>query len=193
MRSYVSDFGEHPELMHMRVAMPFNLHTYNAFQPSDVSNQLALLPVPLPVALASRRDRLIHCTESMRRVKRGCQPALAVKAIKSLSRLPMSVMRRLWSRVASSASALLSNVAGPTNLVSIGGIPVTCIYVFPPCDVHNTVNVAIFSYNGSFFVSVSGDAERLKYPQKLLDYYSDEVIALLDMADLEPAVQTNTS
>lgn len=186
VRSYAIEFGDDPhDLNGMRVAMPFNHHTFDDFEMSDVSNQLVMIPVGLPVNIADRAERLAKSVDLMSRLKRGVQSGVATQAMRVLARLPHALRRVVWARVAKSASMIFSNVAGPRECVMIGGGRVSAAYFSPPCDVHNAVNIGIFSYDDGFFVSVAGDAARLKEPQKLVDYFSQEVTSMIEMS-VEP-------
>lgn len=180
LQRYLTECGDDTAQMRgMRVAMPFNRHMFDDFQMSDVSNQLVMLPVPIPVTEESRQSRLEVCHETMERLKRSIQPRLAEVALKIVAGMPGWLRKWMWARVASCASALMSNVAGPTERVSFGGVTVEGVWFSPPCDVHNAVNISMFSYDGTAFVSVAGDAERLKRPALLAQFFRDELDAFV--------------
>lgn len=182
VREYVTRFGEDPSaLKGLNVAMPFNLHVFNEFSMSDVSNQLLMVPVALPVHLREPTERLLACSKSMKRLKRSYQPIFATVAMRQLAVLPAALRRRMWHVVASSASVLFSNVAGPTKKMLIGGVAVDEVYFFPPPDAHVGSDIGLFSYAGKVFIGAAGDANRLAEPQKLLDYLVEELLGFFEL------------
>lgn len=183
VREYVKEQGEDPSIMKgMRCAMPYNKHHCMEFEMSDVSNRLALLSVALPISLEDRGVRVEKCADNMRRVKRSIQPSLMLQSIRNLMYMPSTVRRGLWNHVAM-ASCLFSNLAGPTERVRVGGVDVTAVYSFPPCNPHVAVNTGMLTYDGALFVSVSGDANRLAHPHKLVGYIYHELTAIISMSD----------
>lgn len=184
IRAYLTTFGDDPSALRgLRIAMPFNKHVFDEFSMEDVSNQLLMIPVPLPAHLGERVERLLACTKSMKQLKRSYQPVFAAIAMRQLVRLPKFLRRRMWHIVGSSASALFSNVAGPTETMYIGEVPVDEVYFFPPPDAHVSCDLGIFSYAGRVFIGAAGDANRLSQPRKLLDYFVDEVLGMFELGE----------
>lgn len=183
IRAYLTAVGDDPDALRgLRVAMPFNKHVFSEFSMDDVSNQLLMIPVPLPAHVAGRAERLFACAEAMKKLKRSFQPLFAGLAMRQLVRLPKGLRRRAWHTVGSSASALFSNVAGPTETMRIGEFPVDEVYFFPPPDAHVACDVGIFSYAGRVFIGAAGDANRLSQPQKLLDFIIEEVQGMFELS-----------
>lgn len=184
VRAYLTAYGDDPSALRgLRVAMPFNKHVFNEFSMDDVSNQLLMMPVLLPAHVAGRAERLFACAEAMKKLKRSYQPIFAELAMKQLVLLPKTLRRRAWHIVGSSASALFSNVAGPTERMRIGEVPVDEVYFFPPPDAHVACDIGIFSYAGRVFIGAAGDANRLSQPQKLLDFLVEEVLGMFELGE----------
>eukprot|EP00178_Gracilaria_changii_P020578 TRINITY_DN59_c0_g1_i1.p1 TRINITY_DN59_c0_g1~~TRINITY_DN59_c0_g1_i1.p1 ORF type:complete len:469 (-),score=58.06 TRINITY_DN59_c0_g1_i1:2141-3547(-) len=176
VRRYYVDVGHDVnQLSNFHTAMPFNRHLFDEFRDEDVSNQLAMLPVRLPIHLEDAEERLEACVCEMNRTKRSFQPELAITAMRLVAALPLSLRRIAWSRLSRSASVLFSNVPGPFSAVTVEGIEVQSVYIFPPVDSNTAVNIGIFSYDNGLFVSVSGDANRLPHPRTLIEYFGDQL------------------
>lgn len=183
LHEYIKFRGEDPTTMKgMRIAMPFNKHVFDEFVMSDVSNQLSMIPVRVPVHLEHRAERIEYCADLMRKLKRGWQPQLAGAAMGVLVRLLTPLRRKLWHRLGSAVSALFSNVPGPTEELKVAGVDLTSIYFFPPPNVHVAVDFGIFSYAGKVYISVAGDARRLESPAKLVELFVREVEELFNLA-----------
>ncbi|CAN8075009.1 unnamed protein product [Agarophyton chilense] len=181
VRKYFIDMGQDVnKLTNFHTAMPFNRHVFDEFQEEDVSNQLAMLPVRLPIHVEASEERLKLCVHDMNRLKRSYQPQFALTAMGLVAALPPFLRRMTWKRLSKSASVLFSNVPGPMSTVRVGGIEVQSVYIFPPIDSNTTVNIAMFSYNNGLFVTVSGDANRLPQPRNLIGYFNDELDTYLE-------------
>lgn len=184
LHEYIRFCGEDPTTVKgMRIAMPFNKHTFDEFVMSDVSNQLLMLPVRVPIHLEHRAERLEVCVRLMRKLKRGYQPQFAFIAMALLLRLPAPLRRKIWHRMGSAVSALFSNVPGPTEGLKIAGIDLTSIYFFPPPNVHVAVDFGICSYAGRVHIGVAGDAKRLRRPEKLVELFVKEVGELFELGE----------
>lgn len=182
LHEYVKFRGEDPTTMKgMRLAMPFNKHAFDEFAMSDVSNRLLMLPVRVPIHLESREERMEVCASIMRKLKRGYRPQLATIAMSLLLRLPAPLRRKTWHGLASSVSTLFSNVPGPTEGLKIAGVDLTSIYFLPPPNVHVSVDFGICSYAGRVFIGVAGDAERLSWPEKLVELFMKELEELFQL------------
>ncbi|CAN8066936.1 unnamed protein product [Agarophyton chilense] len=176
VRAYLADLGYNVDtLRRFHTAMPFNRHLFDEFRDEDVSNQLAILPVLLPIYLEDAEERFKACVREMNRVKRSLQPQLALAGMSVMTALPLTMRRVVWRHLSKSASVLFSNIPGPVSKVSVDGAEVQSVYVFPPIDSNTTVNIAMFSYDNGLFVAVSGDANRLTYPQSMIDHFSAEL------------------
>lgn len=184
VRAYLEESGDDPNVMAgVRCGIPFTKHMVDEFRMTDVSNQLAIVTVPLHIHLEDRRDRLRECTHTMSITKSGFAPGMVLMLVGIVARLPAFIRKPLWRLLTRSGSCLFTNVPGPRKEVSIGGIKISCIHFFAPADGHCGVIIALHSYNGKITISVYGDKTRISDPQRLVELLNNEVSELITLGD----------
>lgn len=182
-RRYLAKHGDNPEeLTSVRCVVPFNGHMFDDYKETDISNQIALVSLPLHISHESREERLEQCVTTLRRAKRGVQPVFTNALLAGLARVPRVVRKPLWRHLTRGASVLFTNVPGPKQVVDIGGIEVSCIHFFAPADGSAGVVVGLFSYHERLSLGVAGDKDRISDPQQFLDILAEEVDELIKMS-----------
>lgn len=182
-RRYLQIEGDDVDnLSGLRCVIPINRHMLDAYDPSDVANELALVPARLRLDIEDRRQRLEACVKELRRVKKGIRTPLTIMLLKLLARLPDFVRRPFWKRLSRSASLLFTNVPGPVEQVYVGGIPVKSVQFFAPAGGDASLVVGLFSYMGSISISVAGDQNRLRRPEQLIQFLAEEIDELIVMS-----------
>lgn len=180
-RKYLQRSGDSVDLLKwLRCGIPFNRHIFDTLSVTDISNDIAIVPICLHVDEEDRMVRLEKCVEALRRVKRGWQPGVMLCMLCVAARLWKKWRVRLWRRLSRSVSLLFTNVAGPRESVSIGGIDVKWMHFFAPADGHVGVVVGLFSYMGKIAVGVAGDKERISDPELFVGLLGEEIEALLE-------------
>ncbi|PXF45921.1 hypothetical protein BWQ96_04356 [Gracilariopsis chorda] len=186
VRAYLKECGDDPNVLKgVRCGIPFTKHMVDEFRTTDVSNQLAMVTVPLHIHIDDRKDRLVECTHTMNVTKTGFAPGLVLTLLGVIARLPAFIRKPLWRLLTKSGSCLFTNVPGPRKEVSIGGIKIACIHFFAPADGHCGVIIALHSYNGKITSSVYGDKTRISDPQRLVELLNNEVSELIKLSDVQ--------
>ncbi len=156
------------------------------FVPVDLSagdprlgNRFGLLPLRLPVAAPGPADRVRRVAAATRAAKRSPVPAATFVLIGVLGVVP-EVVRRLVVRVlASKATAIVTNVPGPRERLSLAGVPVDGVAFWVPQAAAVGVGVSLFSYAGTVRVGVAADARLVPDAQRLADALDAELEDLL--------------
>lgn len=181
-RRYLQKNGDDADLLkRLRCGIPFNRHMFDTFTVTDVSNEIAIVPVSLPVDEADRMVRLEKCVEALRRVKRSWQAGILMWLLYAVARLWKGWRVGLWRRLTRSMSILFTNVAGPRESVRIGGVDVKWMHFFAPADGHIGVVVGLFSYMGKIAIGVAVDKGRIRDPELFVGLLGEEVEAMLEM------------
>jgi hypothetical protein len=95
-----------------------------------------------------------------------------------VSQSPNRLAFFLTNFFANKAVGVLTNVPGPSQELSFGGVPVQQIVGFAPCSGDQPMTATIFSYNGGVTVGFATDAGLVPDPQVLSASVVDEVHAL---------------
>ena len=182
-RRYLNDFGEDIQsLSGIRCAVPFNSHMFDEYKLTDVSNQVALIALPMHVSTEDPYQRLQECSATLTRAKRGVQITTSMSLLNVLVKLPSFVKHRLWNHLTKCTSFLFTNVPGPTERVQLDGIDVTSIQFLAPADGDAGIILCAFSYDGMIMLSLSGDSNRISKPQRFLDMMAAEIHILINLS-----------
>lgn len=182
-REYIKQHGDDPDtLAGLRFGIPFNQHALTNSLDSDVSNNVSIIAVNVPVHVESREARLQQCASAMQRIKGSYQLQLTVSAFKVVQMFPAPLRKPLWRRLTQSTSAIFSNVPGPRKRLTIGGIDVVAVNFWAPADGHAGVMLSVFSYDGRISIGVAGDEKRIEHPQRFVDLIAEELNALIALS-----------
>lgn len=171
LREYMLRHGSRPDgafPKRFHAALAFNQHTVLA-DGANLRNKVVLIPVKVPVHEPNQRNRLLLVTQTTKRIKAGFIPALFGPALVLLCLLPRWPRSALWRHMTRRVSCVWTNIPGPTHRLQIAGIPVESVSVAAPGDGEGSSIFTMFSYNGFVGFCVSGDPNRVAFPEELSD------------------------
>jgi len=149
----------------------------------SLGNQATTVWSFLPLTVSSPVGLLHAVKKDMTRMKQSHDALLSYKWLQffgstSLMDHPGIVSNFRW--YTSKAHAVVTNVPGPANQISIGGVPIDSYVAVIPQPGAGGLAVAIFSYNNKVSVSVVSDAGR--DPQEIVGFIEQYFNKLLDIA-----------
>ncbi len=145
MRRYLVDCGDRTEGVECRAMVPIDLR-----QPGDaeLGNRFGLVGVELPVGVEHPLERLMKVRQRMLALKTSYEPAVSLGLYAALGHLPKIVQDALFDLVSSRSTAVMSNVPGPTEPLTVAGSPLKQMLFWPPRSYDLGMGVSIFSYAG---------------------------------------------
>lgn len=172
VREYLIRFGGGVEALpkdgSFHIGIPINRH---AITPDDVrvSNAVVVLPVVLPLQENALEERAQAVTSIMNYMKSGFRFALLPPAISIVGALPRPLRRWLWRHMSRRISCIFTNVPGPREKLSIGGVEIDSLSFTAPADGDTSLTLSLFSYAGKCSLGVSGDKSQLLHPAALAE------------------------
>ncbi|WP_255151020.1 wax ester/triacylglycerol synthase family O-acyltransferase [Halorarius halobius] len=160
----------------LRVTVPVNLKPLDR-RTADLGNYFGLVYLELPVGIASPRDRLQTVKSRMDDLKRSPQAFLIYALLLAGGNLPKPVQDLVERRFHDRATAVVTNVPGPTDSFTFAGEEVEDIFFWVPQSMGAGVGLSIFSYDGSVRIGVATDAGLVSDPEALVDALRAEVDA----------------
>jgi diacylglycerol O-acyltransferase len=162
---YLDRRGTRPLPAGLRVFVPVDL---GAGDPR-LGNRFGLLPLRLPVAEPDAGRRLHAIAELTRAAKRSPVPAATFVLIGVLGVVP-AVLRRLVARLLGArATAVVTNVPGPRQRLTLAGVPVDAVAFWVPQTAAVGIGVSLFSYAGTVRIGVAVDAGLVPDAHQLAD------------------------
>jgi len=155
---YLERRGTDPLPARLRVFVPVELGAGHGPLGDRLGNRFGLLPLRLPVAEPDAGRRLRAIAALTRAAKRSPTPAATFVLIGILGVAP-AVLRRLVTRVLGArVSAVVTNVPGPRQPLTLAGVPVDAVAFWVPQTAAVGVGVSLFSYAGTVRIGVAVDA-----------------------------------
>ncbi len=161
-----------------RVVVPFNLRPLDAPLPAGLGNQFGLVYLDLPLDKESPQERLHEMSRRMRSIKNSAEGAVAYGILDVVGQAPAAVEKLVVELFAAKASAVVTNVAGPTQQVTLAGSPLLGTIGWVPMTGTIGLGVSIFSYAGDVVVGIASDDHQVTDARLLLDDVVDEVQSL---------------
>ncbi|MCB0914150.1 MAG: DUF1298 domain-containing protein [Actinobacteria bacterium] len=173
LRRYLTDAGaEVDEVVWM---VPVNLKPFEDNLPPELGNYFALVFVPMPLDVADPAERLQVMHHRMERIKNSDEAVLTFGLQRVVSTSPGQVAYFLTNFFANKAIGVLTNVPGPTGLLTFAGEDVHQVVGFAPCSGNQPMTATIFSYNGHVTVGFATDAQLVPSPGQIAENVVDEL------------------
>lgn len=158
--------------------VPVNLKPFADNLPEELGNYFALVMLPMPLGVADRPTRIRQMRSQMERIKHSDEAVMTFGLQRAMSVSPGQVQFFLTNFFANKTVGVLTNVPGPTGLLSLAGSPVVQIVGFAPCSGDQPLAATIFSYNGTVTIGFATDAGLVPDPEVLVELVAQEVTAM---------------
>ena len=177
LRRHLADRGEAPRGIDVRGVVPVNLRPPGAA--GKLGNRFGLVFLSLPIGMEDPLDRLFEVRRRMRALK-GTPQALAIyQVLFAMGAAPRPVFDLALRIFGSKGTAVVTNVIGPRQEISIAGARVKEAMFWVPSAGKLALGVSVLSYAGKVWLGVQGDAGVVGDPAALLAGFGEEVEALL--------------
>lgn len=155
-----------------RAMVPVNLRA--AEEEPSLGNCFGLAPLVLPIGIESPIERVHEIRARMREMRGGYQPALAYLLLAVLGPLPQGLQTVVLEYLAGKASAVMTNLPGPTAPVQLAGARIARMLFWVPQSADIGLGIAILSYAGAVQFSVRADTALCPDPQAIVDGFAPE-------------------
>lgn len=177
LRRQLQSVGEEP--VELRAAVPVNLRPLDAPVPRALGNQFGLVFLQLPVHIEAPRDRLLVLKERMDAIKNSPEALVAFELLAALGTMPEALEHPLADYFGAKVSAVMTNVPGPRETLSLAGHDVAGLLFWVPQAGHVSLGISIFSYAGQVRVGVASDARLMPRPGGLVEAFDAELTGLM--------------
>jgi WS/DGAT/MGAT family acyltransferase len=185
LRRYLETHGFPPAGVEFRAIVPVNLRTKEAEH--ELGNKFGLVFLALPVGIENPVERLFELKERMDEIKRSPEAVVAFGLLGAVGSAPAEIEHLVVNLFGQRGTAVMTNVAGPRQPISMAGVPVTGLMFWVPQSGRLGMGVSILSYAGGVSLGVATDAGLVPDPEAILDGFQDEFNALAALARREAA------
>lgn len=143
-----------------------------------LGNHFSLVFVDLPITIADRRARLVEAKARMDRVKAEPDAIVGLSVIAAMGIASREVEHLGVDLFTSKASAIVTNVAGPEEVVHLHGHEVRSLMVWAPVSGSIGLGLSLLSYADTLRLGVATDALRVSDPESIVRAFEQEIDAL---------------
>lgn len=163
----------------IRAVMPVNLR-----RPEDeqLGNRFGLAFVSLPVGEAELAGRLQALRAGLARLKGSLQPLLLYAVLYLAGLLPRSWEAWLVRFFGTRATAVVTNVPGPSEPIEILEQPLRDLMFWVPQSGRLALGISLISYAGRMRVGVAADAGVIPHPERIVQNFENALEDRLTMA-----------
>jgi diacylglycerol O-acyltransferase len=184
LRTYLRGRGEDTDGCELRAMVPVNLRSGD--EPLRLGNRFGLVPLVLPVGIANPIARLQAVRRRMEALKGGYQAVLAYGLLGAVGWAPKPLQDPILDFMASKATAVMTNVPGPREPLSLAGRRLSRMMFWVPQSSDIGLGVSILSYAGGVQFGVIADRRMCPEPQQLIDAFAPEFERLMLVAAMLP-------
>lgn len=176
LRRYLQNKGEPVTGITVRTTVPVNLRPLD--QALQLGNQFGLVYLDLPVGEDSAERRIRAVRKNMKKLKNGMQAQMSFNVLGILGYLPHWLENWALAFFASKASAVMTNVPGPSEPVVLKGKTLTKPMFWVPQSGQIGLGVSILSYGKQIEFGFIADAAIVPDPKALIDDFLQEFEAI---------------
>lgn len=183
--SYLKGHGDEVDGKEIRTMVPVNLRPLDLAY--KLGNQFGLAPLVLPIGIDNPIERVYEVRRRMQGLKGSLQPVFAygLLAVAGVMLKPVQdAMLGLFSR---KTTAVMTNVPGPREKLSLCGCTVEEDLVWVPQSGSVGLGISILSYAGGVQFGVVSDATLCPDPQTMIDHFAPEFAKLATVVQHIPS------
>ena len=185
LRSYLAERGEVLEGAELRAMVPVNLR--DSRKPlRRLGNKFGLVPLLLPIGIASPIARVFEVRKRMDELKSGYTAVVAMALLGMAGLAPRTVQKQVFDLLARKATAVMTNVPGPQHALYMGGAHLKRMMFWVPQTGDIGIGVSILSYDGGVQFGLITDRKLCAEPQKVIDRFAGEFESLVHALLLMP-------
>ena len=184
LRDYLEARGDCVDDVMLRALVPVNLRPME--EAWRLGNRFGLVFLDLPIGLANPVARLYAVRSAMRALKDSYQPVVALGLLAAMGAGPRALQEALLVTLARNATAVMTNVPGPSHTLWLAGAPIDSLMFWEPQSGDIGMGVSIISYAGSVQVGVVTDRGLCPDPERIVERFGDEFEKLLLTTLLSP-------
>ena len=179
LRRYLETHSS-PAGLEFRAVVPVNLRTKE--EEAELGNKFGLVFLALPIGIENPIERLFELKERMDEIKRSPEAVVAFGLLGAIGSAPAEIEHLVVDLFGQRGTAVMTNVAGPREPISLAGLPVKELMFWVPQSGRLGLGVSILSYAGGVSLGVATDAGLVPDPGAILDGFRDEFHDLADRA-----------
>ena len=184
MRAYLVENGDPIEGVEVRAMVPVNMRS--KADEGKLGNRFGLVTLLLPVYIENPFERTFEVRRRMDELKGSYQPVVALGVLAATGMAPKFVQDMALDILANKASAVMTNVPGPTQPIYMAGTHLRQQMFWVPQSGNIGMGVSILSYDGKVQFGLVTDRHFVTDPENIVSRFQTEFEKLVYALLLDP-------
>jgi WS/DGAT/MGAT family acyltransferase len=184
LRTYLAERDDPLEGVEVRALVPVNMRSQA--DEGKLGNRFGLVTLLLPVYVENPFERAFEVRRRMNELKGSYQPVVALGVLAATGLAPKFVQDIVLDILANKASAVMTNVPGPSQPLYMAGTHLAQQMVWVPQSGDIGIGVSILSYNGKVQFGLVTDRHFVTDPENIVSRFQPEFEKLVYALLLEP-------
>jgi WS/DGAT/MGAT family acyltransferase len=174
---YLASRGARPDGVEIRAVVPVDLRPPE--RAMELGNQFGLVFLELPVGIGDADARIALVKRRMEDLKRSPEALVFLGLLNLFGRTPAQVEAQAVSLFQSKATAVMTNVRGPSQRLYLAGRRIENMMFWVPQAGRLGMGVSILSYDGYVTLGVITDAGLVPDPMAITALFEQELAAMV--------------
>jgi WS/DGAT/MGAT family acyltransferase len=176
LRRYLLARSGEIEASDIRAVVPVSIRQPQEFD--QLGNRFGLVFLSLPIGVSDSWRRIKVVKRRMDEIKDTPEAAVAFGILTTIGMTPRQIERIIVDIFGMKGTLVLTNVPGPRKMLYLAGAGLKQIMFWVPQPGGLALGLSIISYNNSVIVGFAGDAGLVPEPQRLADFFAQEIAEL---------------
>lgn len=184
LRRYIIERGDPVQGLNIRAMVPVNLRPEE--EEGALGNRFGLIYLSLPVGTSDPLKRLVVLKKRMNAIKNSPEAVVAFGILNLIGFTPNQVEKPILTVFGIKASAVMTNVPGPSQTLYLAGAPISSMIFWVPSPANLSLGVSILSYAGDVIIGVATDANIAPDPERIIELFQVEFQYLMKWGHPSP-------
>lgn len=182
MRKHMLKHGQHLDIK-FNIACPVDMRRNDV--EIDLGNKVGVILLDLPIGIQNIKERFRVISEKTQQLRSSLEPPLSLFYTQFISDfIPKGIEEAGAKFLGSKLMALLSNVPGPKRALNFAGEEIDNLMFFLPHTYEMGIGFSVLSYNNKVTLGVTVDANIIKDPEAIAEYFETEIELMLATIDI---------
>ncbi len=177
MRRYLLTKGDSVDGVEIRAMVPVNMRS--AADEDQLGNRFGLVTLLLPVFEANPFARVFEVRRRMRELRNSYLPPVSLALLYAMGLVPQFLQNQALDLLAAKASAVMTNVPGPSEPLYLAGAKLSQIMFWVPQSGDIGMGVSILSYAGMVQFGLITDHGMVPDPETIAPLFKHEFETML--------------
>lgn len=191
LRAYLLEREASPDGLDISAVIPVDLRARG--RELELGNAFGLVFLGLPVGNSDPLQRLQIVKARMDELKQSNEAAFYYALLGLFGMTPRQIEDMAVTYFGTKATAVFTNVVGPTQQIYLAGQPVEKMMFWVPQSGRLALGISIYSYNGGVTLGITTDQGIIPDPERIVAAFDAEYALLTRIADGRRAAAESTA